>query len=88
MRLQEALSDMERAREAIERIRSRMRQCSGPSEEIAALRVAHSNLSARYGLLRHRAHEAYQFLIIHREAVGARNHLDVERSYNISERLG
>ncbi len=85
-RLEEALAAMEQVREAIERIGFRLRQCSDPAET-ASLREAHSHLTARYGVLRDRAHQACQFLIIHREAVGARNHLEVERCYNISERL-
>jgi hypothetical protein len=85
-RLEAALDAMEQVREAIDRIEFRLWQCSDPFET-ASLRETHSNLTARYGLLRDRAHQAYQFLIVHREAVGARNHLDVERCYNISERL-
>ena len=85
-RLEEALAAMEQVREAIERIEFHLRQCSDPAET-ASLREAHSHLTARYGVLRDRAHQAHQFLIIHREAVGARNHLEVERCYNISERL-
>ena len=45
-------------------------------------------LAARLAVCRDRAHLAYQYLIIQREAVGVRSHLDVERSYRVSERLG
>ena len=85
-RLEEALDAMEQAGEAIDAVEVRLQQCSDASET-AQLREAQSILTARNRLLRDRAREAYQFLIIHREAVGARNHLDVERCYNISERL-
>ncbi len=85
-RLEEALSAMEQVRGAIERIEFRLQQCSDPAET-ASLREAHSHLTSRYGVLGDSAHQAYQFFIIHREAVGARNHLEVERCYNISERL-
>ncbi len=85
-RLEEALAAMEQVRGAIERIEFRLQQCSDPAET-ASLREAHSHLTARYGVLRDTALQAYQFLVIHREAVGARNHLEVERCYNISERL-
>ena len=45
-------------------------------------------LAPRLLVLRDRADLAYQYLIIQREAVGVRSHLDVERSYRVSERLG
>lgn len=49
---------------------------------------AREQLAARLAVCRDRAHLAYQYLIIQREAVGVRSHLDVERSYRVSERLG
>jgi hypothetical protein len=45
------------------------------------------DLAARRGILCDRARLAYVYLIIQREAVGMRNHLDVERCYRISERV-
>jgi hypothetical protein len=49
---------------------------------------AREQLAARLAVCRDRAHLAYQYLIIQREAVGVRSHLDVERSCRVSERLG
>lgn len=49
---------------------------------------AREQLAARLAVCRDLAHLAYQYLIIQREAVGVRSHLDVERSYRVSERLG
>lgn len=48
---------------------------------------AREQLAARLAVCRDLAHLAYQYLIIQREAVGVRSHLDVERSYRVSERL-
>lgn len=86
-RLEEALGALEEVREAIEGLELRLRHCNASSEEVACLQKAHSELIARLRHLRRRAHHAYQFLIIHREAVGLRDHLEVERCYKISERL-
>lgn len=87
LRLEKALDDLENVREAIDGIELRLRRCGGCPEETALLREAHSSLIARLGPLRNRASLAYQFLIIHREAVGVRNHLEMERCYRILERL-
>jgi len=87
LRLEEALVALENAREAIDGIERRRQHRGNCPEETALLREAHSSLIARLGRLRDRASLAYQFLIIHREAVGIRNHLEVERCYKISERL-
>ncbi len=86
-RLEEALDALEEVREAIEGVELRLRHCSASSEEMACLQIVHSDLIARLRPLRRRAHQVYQSLIIHREAVGLRNHLEVERCYRISERL-
>ena len=70
LRLEEVLDALESVREAIDGIELRFRHCGDSPEETALLREAHSNLIARLGPLRDRASLAYQFLIIHREAVG------------------
>jgi hypothetical protein len=87
-RLEEALNATESARAAIGEIEARLRHGTNPPEEAASLREAHEQLAARLAVCRNRAHLAYQYLIIQREAVGVRYHLDVERCYQISERLG
>lgn len=87
-RLEDALKTVEGARGAIGGIDSRLRDETGSAEEAALLQEAREKLAARLPLLRYRADRAYQYLIIQREAVGVRSHLDVERSYRVSERLG
>ncbi len=59
----------------------------GSTEETASLREAYSTLTVHVMILRERAYQAYQFLIIHREAIGLRNHMEVERRYKTLERL-
>ena len=78
---------LEEAREAMEGVELRLRHCSASPEEVASLQEAHMNLTVRLMALHERARQAYQFLIIHREAIGLRNHLEVGRCYKISERL-
>lgn len=87
LRLEEALDALEKMRETIDGIKLRLRHCMGSTEEMASLREAYSTLTVHVTILRERAYQAYQFLIIHREAVGLRNHLEVERHYKILERL-
>lgn len=87
LRLEEALDALEKTRQTIDGIELHLRHCMGPAEETASLREAYSTLTGRVAILRERAYQAYQFLIIHREAVGLRNHLEVERRYKILERL-
>jgi len=87
-RLEDALKALEGARVAIGGVEARLRLGSGPPEEAASLREAREQLAARLLVLRDQADLAYQYLIIQREAVGVRSHLDVGRSYNVSERLG
>jgi hypothetical protein len=67
---------------------ARLRHGSNPPEEAASLREAREQLAARLAVCRDLAHLAYRYLIIQREAVGVQSHLDVERSYRVSERLG
>jgi len=86
--LEDALKTVEGARGAIGGIDSRLRDETGSAEEAALLQEAREKLAARLLLLRDRAHLAYQYLIIQREAVAVRYHLDVERCYQVSERLG
>lgn len=86
-RLEEALRVLENARGTIDEIEIRLRDCGSSPEELSLLREARADLTARLKVLRDQADQAYQFLIIQREAVGVRNHLDVERCYGISERL-
>lgn len=87
LRLEEALDALEKMRETIDGIELRLRHCMGSAEETASLREAYSTLTVHVTILRERAYQAYQFLIIHREAVGLRNHLEVERRYKTLERL-
>ena len=87
LRLERALDALVDVREAIDGIERRLQGCSGSPEEMASLREAHSDLTARWGMLRDRAQQAYQYLTIHREAVGFRNHHDLERCYKVSETL-
>ena len=87
-RLEDALKTLEGAQGAIGGIDSRLRDETGSAEEAALLQEVREKLAARLPLLRDRADRAYQYLIIQREAVGVRSHLDVERCYRVSERLG
>lgn len=87
LQLEEALDDLERVREAMHMMERRLQMCSSSPEETSSLRAAHLDLAARRGILCDRARLAYVYLIIQREAVGMRNHLDVERCYRISERV-
>jgi len=87
-RLEDALNALESARASFAEIEARLRHGSNPPEEAASLREAREQLAARLAVCRDLAHLAYQYLIIQREAVGVRSHLDVERSYRVSERLG
>ena len=87
-RLEDALRALEGVRVVIGGIDSRLRDETGSAEEAALLQEAREQLAARLPLLCDRADRAYQYLIIQREAVGVRSHLDVERCYQISERLG
>lgn len=86
-RLEDALKTLEGARVAIGGIEARLRDMTGSAEEAVLLQGMRATLAARLPLLRDRADRAYQYLIIQREAVGVRSHLDVERCYRISERL-
>jgi hypothetical protein len=87
-RLEDALKTVEGARGAIAGIDARLRDETGSAEEAAPLQEGREKLAARLPLLRDRADRAYQYLIIQREAVGVRSHLDVARCYRVSERLG
>jgi hypothetical protein len=87
-RLEDALNALESARASFAEIEARLRHGSNPPQEAASLREAREQLAARLAVCRDRAHLAYQYLIIQRDAVGVRSHLDVERSYRVSERLG
>ena len=87
LQLEEALDDLEMVREAMHMMERRLQMCSGSPEEASSLRAALLDLAARRGILCDRARLAYVYLIIQREAVGMRNHLDVERCYRISERV-
>jgi predicted nuclease with TOPRIM domain len=87
-RLEQALNDLEGVNEMIARIEGCLRDSSSLPEETATLRQAHANLKARLAVLRDRARLAHEYLLIQREAVGVRSHLDVERCYRVSERLG
>jgi len=86
-RLEQALNDLESVRRAIARIEDRLRDSHNLSEEASSLQKAHTDLTAQRAVLRTRARVMYEYLLIQREAVGVRNHLDVERCYRISERL-
>jgi hypothetical protein len=87
-RLEDALNALESARASIAEIEARLRHGTNPPEEAASLREAHEQLPARLAVCRDLAHLAYHHLIIQRETVGVRSHLDVERCYRVSERLG
>lgn len=87
-RLEDALNALESARASFAEIEARLRHMSNPPEEAASLREAREQLAARLAVCHDQADLVYQYLIIQREAVGVRSHLDVERSYRISERLG
>jgi len=87
-RLEDALKTVEGVRGAIGGIDSRLRDETGSAEKSVLVQEAREKLAARLPLLRDRADRAYQYLIIQREAVGVRSHLDVERCYRVSERLG
>jgi len=86
-RLEEALDDLESVGRAIGHIEESLRLCVSSAEETASLRKAQADLAGRLSAARDRAHRAHRDLIIQREAVGLRSHLDVERCYGISERL-
>ena len=87
-RLKDALNALEGARVAIGGIEARLRDGTRSAEEAALFQKSRERLSARLPFLRDQAHRAYQYLIIQREAVGLRSHLDVERCYHVAERLG
>jgi hypothetical protein len=88
-RLEDALNALESARASFAEIEARLRHGrSNPPEEAASLRESREQSAARLAICRDLAHLAYRYLIIQREAVGVRSHLDVERSYRVSERLG
>ena len=87
-RLEDALKTLEGARGAIGGMNLRLLDETGSAEEAALLQEARERLAARLPLLRDRADLAYLYLIIQREAVGVRTHVDVERTYRVSERLG
>jgi len=87
-RLEVALDALDNVWRAIGRIEERLRVSSGPAEERESLRKSHADLAGRLAAIRDRAHGAHRDLIIQREAVGLRSHLDVARCYKIVERLG
>jgi hypothetical protein len=86
-RLGDALKALEAARVAIGGIEARLRDGTGSAEEAALLQEAREKLAARLPLLRDRSDRAFHYLVIQREAVRARDHRDIERSYKIPERL-
>ncbi len=86
-RLEEALNGLNGVRRAIDRIEECLRDHTSPAEEAASRRKAHADLAGRLAAARDRAYGAHRDLIIQREAVGLRSHLDVERCYKIVERL-
>lgn len=86
-RLEEALEAVTRTQEALEEIERRIRSRQDSNGREDRLREVQARLSGDLEILRSRADLAYQFLIIQREAVGVRNHSDVERCYHIAERL-
>ena len=86
-RLEEALNGLDNVRRAIDRIEECLRDRTSPVENVASLREAHAGLAGRLAAVRDRAYGAHRDLIIQREAVGLRSHLDVERCYRIVERL-
>lgn len=88
LRLEEALEALKKVGDSIREIEHRLERREGSAEEASRLREAHSRLMIDLDVLRQRVNLAHQFLIIQREAVGARNHADVERYYGIAEKLG
>jgi hypothetical protein len=86
-RLEEALRRLDRVRRAVELIEARLRDPGLSAEDAAVLQQARMTLTARRAMLRDRASVAHQYLVIQREAVGVRDHLDIERCFRISERL-
>lgn len=86
-RLEEALNELESVRQAIALMEVRLRDSRACPEEGSSLQKAHSNLAGRLAVLHNRARLAHEYLLIQREAVGVRNHQDVERCYRISERV-
>lgn len=72
---------------SIGRIEEALRDHVSSAEEAASLRKAQADLAVGRVVARDRARRAHRDLIIQQEAVGLRGHLDVERCYQISERL-
>lgn len=87
LRLEEALEALKKVRDALAEIEASLQRRKSSAEEAGRLREAHSRLMADLDVLRNRVNMAHQFLIIQREAVGVRNHAEVERYYGIAERL-
>jgi hypothetical protein len=87
LRLDDALEALKKVRDSLTEIERRLQRREGSAGEAGRLREAHSRLMIDLDVLCKRVNLAHQFLIIQREAVGVRNHADVERYYGIAERL-
>jgi exonuclease VII small subunit len=87
LRLEEALEALEKVVDSIGETERRLQRREGSAEEAGQLREAHSRLMVDIDVFRQRVNLAHQYLIIQREAVGVRNHADVERYYGIAGRL-
>jgi hypothetical protein len=87
-RLEQALRDVDAACRALAKIDAQPVDAWDSAGSGAAPQDVRAALVARLGGLRRRARLAYDYLIIQREAVGIRGHVDVERCYRIAERLG
>ncbi len=84
--MEDALIALENARKVMGWMKTRLRSCEGSPEEQTLLQQVYETLAARLTVLRDRADLAYQYLITQREAVGLRNHLEVERCFEVPER--
>jgi hypothetical protein len=87
-RLEKALQEVDVAVLALAGMGTRFVDAQGCTERGETIHDGRAGLDARLAGLRRRARTAYEHLIIQREAVGIRSHVDVERCYRVSERLG
>ncbi len=81
-RVEKALARLEKS---LSRIRELMESLTGESKAVGAIdkRASLEQEVKLYNRLRHEALEQYRWLIIHREALGIRNHAQVAEQYPI-----
>lgn len=81
-KLEEALGRLQESLERIRSLKERMEGSSDPEEE-STLRELLIQEIHKHNLLRTKAMEQLRWLIIHREALGIRNHALVHEKYRI-----